>query len=259
MTDSPLNIAELARRQLSDYDAGSPGTIFGEGLVLDEAAAYRVASHVAELRTARGERIIGYKVGCTSAVIQRQLGIDHFVFGRLFDTERHADGTKLSAARYDHLAIEGELAVRLAVDLEPGDGLDELLLGDFGAIFPVIELHNYIIRGPLATAGELIANNALHAGFVAPAAVTHHVSAIQGDMTILVGGQIADQCDSRQLQDTVTSSLRWLANTLPNHDNRLKAGDVVLTGSVCRLIPVDPPCHVRVHSPADRVEVEIVR
>jgi 2-keto-4-pentenoate hydratase len=142
MPTPAFDIAALAERQLSDYDAGSPGMMFGEGVVLDEAAAYRVAAQVAQLRTARGERVIGYKVGCTSPVIRRQLGIDHCLFGRLYDTERHGDGVKLSAARFDHLAIEGELAVRLSVDLNAGVGLDDLLDGDFGAIFPVIELHN---------------------------------------------------------------------------------------------------------------------
>jgi len=60
MTTPPLDVAALARRQLSDYDAISPGNIFGEGIVLDEAAAYRLQSHVAQLRSERGERVIGY-------------------------------------------------------------------------------------------------------------------------------------------------------------------------------------------------------
>ncbi len=257
MIDSSLNLAALARRQLSDYDAISPGNIFGEGIVLDEAAAYRLQSHVAQLRSERGERVIGYKVGCTSPAIQRQLGIDHGVFGRLFANEQHASGVKLSAARYDHLAIEGELAVRLAVDLKPDDGLNEMLDGYFGDVFPVIELHHYVIRGPAATAGELIANNGMHAGFVAPEAVSPDISAIQGEMLILVDGQIADRCDAGRLQETVTSSLRWLANTLPKHDNRLRAGHVVLTGSCCRLIPIEPPCHVVVESAWGSVEAEI--
>lgn len=259
MTDPIPDAAALARRQLADYDAGSPGAMFGEGVVLEEAAAYRVQSYVAKLRTARGERVIGYKVGCGSAVIQRQLGIDHCLFGRLFAGEQHASGAKLSAARYDHLAIEGELAVRLAVDLNPSDGSDELPHGAFDAIYPVIELHNYVIRGPAATAGELIANNGLHAGFVAPMEVFYDESGINGDMSILVDGHIADRCDARQLHDTIASSLRWLANTLPEHDNTLRAGDVILTGSCCRLIPLEPPCHVVVQSPLGRVEAEIGR
>ena len=78
-------------------------------------------------------------------------------------------------------------------------------------------------------------------------------------MTILIDGQFTAGCDARQLQETVASSLRWLANTLPEHDNRLRAGDVILTGSCCRLISLNPPCHVVVRSPWGRVEAEIVR
>lgn len=105
---------EWATRQLADYDARTPGSIFGEGVTLSVAEGYRLQSAVAALRQKRGERIIGYKVGCTSPKIRSQLGIDHCVTGRLFDSEKHESGAKLSRQHFANLAIEGELAVELA-------------------------------------------------------------------------------------------------------------------------------------------------
>ena len=59
---------------LADYDARRPNEIFAERgtewLTLDDA--YTVQHAVAELRKARGERSLGYKVGCASAAIQAQ-------------------------------------------------------------------------------------------------------------------------------------------------------------------------------------------
>jgi 2-keto-4-pentenoate hydratase len=118
---------------------------------------------------------------------------------------------------------------------------------------------NYVFRGLQPTASELIANNCLNAGFVAAAETSPSESTASGEMTILIDGKIVDRCQGRPLQDTVTSSLRWLANTLPKHDNTLKAGDVILIGSCCRLIPIDQPCHIVVDSPHGRVEAEVVR
>ena len=60
------NLDELARRQLIDYKHVNPGTCFGEenfALTIEEA--YAVQDAVVSLRLEAGEKVIGYKVGCT--------------------------------------------------------------------------------------------------------------------------------------------------------------------------------------------------
>jgi 2-keto-4-pentenoate hydratase len=107
---------------------------------------------------ARTDAVAGYKVGCVSPVMQAQLGIDRPVFGRVYEPELHGSGSRLEFHRYNGLAIEGEIAVRLAHDLTAASA------------FVVIELHHYAPRATPLTAPELIAANCLHAGFVLPAA-----------------------------------------------------------------------------------------
>ena len=65
----------MAMRQLADYDAKTPGRLSCRPLALTIAQAYAVQAEVGRLRERRGERIIGYKVGCTSKPIQEQLGV----------------------------------------------------------------------------------------------------------------------------------------------------------------------------------------
>jgi len=64
-----FSVGGLAARQLADYRAHTPGTLFGEEdhprLTLDEA--YAVQAEVARLRAAEGEPVAGYKVGATGA------------------------------------------------------------------------------------------------------------------------------------------------------------------------------------------------
>ena len=81
-----VDVGALAARQLEDYDTHQPGTLFAEGCVLNVQQAYELQNAVAKLRFQRGERLIGYKVGCTSSAIQEQLKISHRVRGFLFDT-----------------------------------------------------------------------------------------------------------------------------------------------------------------------------
>ena len=160
-------IQRWAARQLADYDAHCPGTVFAEGVVLDLAEGYELQSAVAQLRSDRGERMIGYKVGCTSPTIRAQLGIDHCITGRLYNSEHHATGAVLSCAGFTNLAIEGELAVELSREPNEADFTSAGIPACVARVFPVIELHNRVMRGEQPSAGELIANNAIHAGFVA--------------------------------------------------------------------------------------------
>src|SRR6266481_2477716 len=154
-----VDLESIARHRLADYDAHRPGTIFGDpGFRLTLPEAYQVQMRVASLRESRGESIAGYKVGCFSEPVQKQLGIAEPVFGHLFASETHRSGVSLDAARFDHLAIEGEFAFRISDDA-----------GAIGSVFAVIELHNYVFRAPAAArAEELVASTAMQAGIVLP-------------------------------------------------------------------------------------------
>jgi 2-oxo-hept-3-ene-1,7-dioate hydratase len=88
------------------------------------------------------------------------------IFGRLFETGCFQSGARLSHARYDHVAVEGELAVRLSRDLTGPAVSDKECLEAIDAFFPVIELHDYVLHGTGSPAAELIARNGMHAGFV---------------------------------------------------------------------------------------------
>jgi 2-keto-4-pentenoate hydratase len=109
------------------------------------------------LRAAEGEPVAGYKVGATGAGVREQFGMDGPIRGFVYGTELYPSGAELSHASYANLAIEGELAVRLGDDAE------------IVRIFPIIELHNYVLRSETPNLQELIANNGVHAGVVLPA------------------------------------------------------------------------------------------
>ena len=160
-------LQRAARLWLDDYDRRGPGQTLREVPALTPSEAYEFQGGVARLRERRGEALVGFKVGCTSRPIREQLGIDGPIFGRLFDTECHRSGVRLSYARYANLAVEGELAVRLSRDLDGALPLsDEDCAGAIEAVFPVIELHHFALPGAGPPGPELIAHNGMQAGFV---------------------------------------------------------------------------------------------
>ncbi|QDT59749.1 2-keto-4-pentenoate hydratase [Stieleria bergensis] len=248
-----LPISQWARRQLDDYDRRQPGTLFSEGVVLTVEQGYRLQDEVSKLRVQRGERVVGYKVGCTSKTIRSQLGIDQSINGRLYHNEQHEDGCALSRSSFAQLAIEGELAVRLSRAPTASDFAQPGFPDCIDRVFPVIELHHHVIRGAKPSAGELIASNAIHAGVVAGAGVSmaelpQNPASTMLDLAIRRDEQRLDGCSGTVLLETICSSLKWLTTALEARWQRLYPGQIVLTGSVPGLIAVSENCEILVET-----------
>ena len=252
-------IAQWAARQLADYDACNPGTLFAEGVVLSVAEGYALQSAVAELRLLRGERIVGYKVGCTSPTIRAQLQIDHCVTGRLYDREQHPSGAVLSRSRYASLAVEGELAVQLSHEPTHKDFSGAEMPACVARVIPVIELHHHVIRGEKPSAGELIAHNAIHAGFVAGSGISPKDACGEPSLAIFDDDHLLATCEGPALIQTIRSSLKWLMEFVQDRDERLSAGQIILTGSIPSLLPIREACRIWVDAPPfGSVEVQFV-
>jgi len=254
----------VALRMLADYDAGQPNEIFAERgtdwLTLNDA--YIVQRAVAEQRRARGECLIGYKVGCVGAAIQQQFGLHEPVRGYVWESESHRSGCHLSHTRFANLAIEAEIALRLSRDIPPGildDGDD--LCDCVECWFPVIELHNYVFRGAVPTSQELVAGNAMHAGFVAPRDAANHSVATIRNAEIQLELQ-GDRLETNKLSSLwgglgPLRSLSWLVASLASTRERLKAGDIVLTSAPGRLIRISASCVIAVTCEGMRVEIVV--
>lgn len=248
---------QWASRQLADYDARQPGMMFAEGILLNVAEGYELQSAVTELRQLRGERIIGYKVGCTSPKIRAQLGIDHCITGRLFDSEQHMSDAVLSRKAYANLAIEGELAIELSREPMPDDFSEMKIPACVARVFPVIELHNLVMRGVQPSAGELIAHNALHAGVVAAPGISPEKALSKPSLAIFSNDRLLEECRGSLLVQTIQTSLKWLMEMVRTRGDRLSTGQIILTGSIPSLIPIKEDCHIHVEAPPfGRIEVE---
>ena len=246
-----------AARQLADYDANEPGTLFAEDVRIDVDQGYELQTAVNRLRMARGERIIGYKVGCTSTVIRQQLGIDHCISGRLFDSERYASGSTLTRDQFANPAVEGELAIELSREPRDDDFLTDGIPACVARLFPVIELHNLVMRCRTPSAGELIANNAIHAGFVVSDSRDDKLQSPcePGILSIFMNDRRLDGCPGDSLLRTLRSSLAWLNHFVRQRGEHLEEGTVILTGSVPSLIPIKEDCLIRVDAfPFGQVE-----
>ncbi len=227
------SVRGFAVRQLADYRARRPGTLFGEDdrphLTLSDA--YTVQAQVATLRAAEGEPVAGYKVGCTGPGTREQFGMDGPIRGFLYSSELHPSGAKLSYRSYANLAIEGEMAVRLGDDAK------------IACIFPIIELHNYVFRSRTPNLQELIANNGLHAGVVFPAAdgaQWRGNEPLAGVLRVTINGEMIEEGPASGVPGGPAGSVEWLRRHLSEYGLTLRPRQLILTGTPLSLIPVLP-------------------
>lgn len=242
-------VETLARRQLADYDARCPGTIFADPEFNPSVTdAYRLQIAAAGLRVGRGEAVAGYKIGCVSAAVRKQLNVDHPVFGHVFDSEIRTSPAELRPDEFCQLGIEGELALEIAEDVTDLESLRRAPLNWVRMVFPVIELHNVVSRGPEPSAAELIANNAIHTGIVRAGAVKPMIAE---SLPICVAINGAEQGTA---EVDPLSTLHELACLLSDHGISLRKGDIVLAGSPLPVYRIDPGDTVQVDCPlADSV------
>jgi 2-keto-4-pentenoate hydratase len=196
----------LADRQWRDYRDREPGTCFSDlGFTLDLARAYELQDAVTALRISTGDRLVGYKVGCTGAGTVQQFGMEGPIRGCLFESEVRRHRETLDFHDFASLAIEGEMALRLGTD------------GTIAAVFPVIELHHFVFRGGRETLGELVANNGLNGGFVLPLEgwpSSQDYVERRGVLSVRINGRLIASGELWPLPGGVRASLEWLRNHL---------------------------------------------
>ena len=215
----------------------------------DILAAYRVQSELIARRVQRGAVRAGRKIGLTSAVVQKQLGVGQPDFGVLFDDMAVPDGGVVPAKRLLQPRVEGEVAFRLAADL---DGpLDQATVrAAVASAHAAVEIVDSRIAGWDIRIADTVADNAssglfvvselgVPLGVVEPADVT---------MTLEVNGQLASSGDGSACLGDPLIALAWLARTAAELGDPLRAGEIVLSGALGPMVDVRP---------GDRVRVEI--
>jgi 2-oxo-3-hexenedioate decarboxylase len=129
------------------------------------AEAYAVQAGVLRLRAARGERLVGVKMGFTSEAKRAQMNIDDLIFGRLTDAMRIESGGALSLRQFIHPRAEPELAFLLRTPLR-GRVSREAARAAIAGVAPALEVVDSRYRDFRFSLADVIADNSSSAAFV---------------------------------------------------------------------------------------------
>jgi 2-keto-4-pentenoate hydratase len=204
----------------------------------DEAEAYWVQNAVHGLisRSRFGERA-GYKIGCATAVMRKYLGIRSPCSGGIFVGAIYGSGVELDHDSFVQVGVESQIAVRVGRDLPPEDGPYDAknLVDAVDYYFAAIEVvdNRYMDLNHTGTP-TLIADD-----FFSAACVLGNPVAAEkvGDVADLIAvAKVGDVEVSRgkgsDIMKHPLNALAWLANALVGRGQTLKAGEIVLLGSL---------------------------
>ena len=209
--------------------------------------AYAVQKALVALKIADGRRVIGWKIGLTSKAMQYALNIDIPDSGILFDDMYFEDGATVPAGRFIQPRIEAEIAFVIKADLEGAAGRDEVLAAtDY--VCPALEILDTRIERVDAHTGhtrkifDTISDNAANAGIVLGRA-QHDPKTFD----LRWAGAICSRnyeveetgLGAGVLNDPVMGIV-WLSERLEAYGQKIRAGDIVLSGSFIRPIEARP-------------------
>src|SRR6185369_15799650 len=106
-----------------------------------EAEGYQIQRAVHDLLLPQTGALVGYKIGCTSPVMQQYLDIPHPCGGGVFAHGVFESGASLSTRDFVRVGVECEIAVKLARDLAPTEApfTAEWVAESIQAYLPAIE------------------------------------------------------------------------------------------------------------------------
>jgi 2-oxo-3-hexenedioate decarboxylase/2-keto-4-pentenoate hydratase len=204
----------------------------------DEAEGYRVQDALHGMLTAGGfGGLAGHKIGCTTAVMQRFLGIDHPCAGGVFATRVFRDAVMLPFDAFLHVGVETEIVVVLGRDLPPRGvpyAVDEVRAA-VSAVAAAIEIvddrwDDYErVDTPTLIADDFF-NDASVFGPLRAYDGTLDLGTLRG--VTRVNGVETGRGAGADVLGHPLNALAWLANHLAARGPGLRAGEFVSTGSV---------------------------
>jgi 2-keto-4-pentenoate hydratase len=217
--------AHNTRAEYCDLPRGIVPTTMGQ--------AYAAQDAFAKLLQTRDGDIAGFKIATTTKVMQQLLGINHPCGGMIFSRRVHTSPAIIKLADYVNAGVECELAVRIGRDLAKPSApfTAQTIRAAVTEVMPAFELiEDRKADYKKTNAFSLIAENCWNAGVVlGPAVPLNHVPTltdIDGQLKIN-GVPTHEGATEDPLQ-----ALAWVANLMLERGYLLRAGTVVITGSV---------------------------
>jgi 2-oxopent-4-enoate hydratase len=208
----------------------------------DVESAYAISSINVARRMETGALRVGRKIGLTSEAVQRQLGVGTPDFGALLDDMVVAPGGIVPTGVLLQPKVEAEVAFVLTGDLDgPLESTDEVRAAIGGAMAAIEIVDSRIADWDIQYA-DTVADNASCGLYVVSDTVVplSEVEPVEVAMTMSINGEVVSTGSGAACLGDPLNAVLWLARTLRDVGDPLRAGEVVLSGALGPMAVVRP-------------------
>ena len=240
---SDPTVAELGAALYAARHSGVPIEPLTDGHAgMTVVDAYRVQRDLVARLLADGDRVVGYKLGLTSAPMQRMFGVDSPDFAPVLSSHVHPDGAEVAASDFIHPRVEAEIALVLGEDLAgPDCSTLDVARATSGAT-PAIEIVDSRIAGWRIKLADTIADLA-SSGAVVFGSTAVPVAGFDLRLAGMVfsrdGEMVATGAGAAALGGPLHATA-WLVRTLAEFGDSLQAGQFVMTGALHAAVDIAP-------------------
>ena len=200
----------------------------------DVAGAYAIQQRNLTRLLDDGGRLVGRKIGLTSAPMQQLLGVDEPDYGFILDTMVYPDGGAIPASSLCAPRVEPEIAFRLNRPLQgPGIAVADVLDAT-DAVAAALEIVDSRIADWRITLCDTVADNASSAAVVLGPWVPINDAPDLDDISayLYVNNEQVDTGIATAVLGHPAEAVAWLVNALAAFDIGLQVGEFVMSGSI---------------------------
>ena len=241
MTSELLDNTTAAALLKSAFESGTTIAPLRDRLAqTSQDAAYAIQEVNTRAWLTEGRRLVGRKIGLTSAAVQAQLGVDQPDFGMLFADMAVGDGESIAINRLIQPKVEAEIALVIGRDLNYECHTYADIIGATEYALAAIEIVDSRIEKWNIRYVDTVADNASSGLFVLGGSPKklEQFDIADCDMVMTLGDEIVSRGNGRACLGNPLNAAVWLANVMVRCGRPLLAGDIVLTGALGPMVAV---------------------
>ncbi|MEX2488923.1 MAG: fumarylacetoacetate hydrolase family protein [Pseudomonadales bacterium] len=214
----------------------------GETFSLDEA--YAIQERSISYRLARGESLVGIKVGFTSRAKMIQMNVSDLIWGRLTDAMQLEEGGDLDLSTCIHPRIEPEVAFLLKKPLS-GNVTAPQAMAAVEAVAPAMEIIDSRYKNFQFSLEDVVADNSSSSGFVIGPWRHRDIEVGNLGMVMEFNSRPVQIGSSAAILGHPVRSLVAAARLAAASGLQLEPGWVIMAGAATAAEAITPATHVR--------------